>query len=268
MLRKILSSRIGNYCPFETHSYLFPKDNKILKDNPVVDAKVIDPEENNKNIQEYMFQTFYSEAPIPIALKLSRNCEETKDFLKKEVTLFTNGGVSMNLIESKTNEIKGIAFSVPWKKEDDYDIVNAKAKEWHNCAADIAHEFAEDKRHLIWRNLQFQHIYDLGQQVLSNSKKPFVVYLAMLYFDKEVRSSQISYKVMSSYRNSEECKECSFLVQSNFPGFDKTVHQALKKPKLVDEVKYSEEKLVMEENGGRAFSVIDKLDRLRFFVDY
>ena len=133
--------------------------------------------------------------------------------MRQNSTFLNSVNFSMNLIDFKTNEIKGIAFSVPWKKEDDYDIVNAKAKEWHDCAADIANEFSEDKRHLIWRDLQFQHIYDLGQQVLSNSKKPFVVYLAMLYFDKEVRSSQISYKVMSSYRNSEECKDCSFLVQ-------------------------------------------------------
>ena len=268
MLHKILRSRIGYYCPFETHTHLFPKNNQILKDNPVVNAKVIDPQEDNKNVQDYMLRTFYSEAPIPIALRLSRNCKETRNFLKKEVNLFTNGGISMKLIDSKTNKTKGIAFSVPWKKHEDYEIINAKAKEFHNCAADIAHEFSEEKRHLIWRDLQFQHIYDLGQQILSESRKPFVVYLAMLYFDKEVRSSQVSFKVMSSYRNSEECKDCSFLVQSNFPGFDKTVYQALKMPQLVDEVKYSEEKLVLEENVGRAFRVIDKLDRLRFFVDY
>ena len=61
-----------------------------------------------------------------------------------------------------------------------YEIIGAPAKNWHNTAADIAKTVDEQYRHIIWRDLQFQHIYDLGQKFLIQSRKKKILYLAIL----------------------------------------------------------------------------------------
>ena len=57
------------------------------------------------------------------------------------------------------------------------------------------------------------------------------------------------------------------MVQSNFRGFDKSVDEFYKNPELLDQVKYSEEQLILKESDGRAFKVIEHLDGLRFYFD-
>ena len=263
MLKQILKNSLGSYVPFETHIHIVPKNYQVFNRDKTIVAEVIDPHENIVPFKDYMLKTFYREAPIPSALNLSRNCDKTKAFLEKEIKLFINSGVSLKILDCHSREIVGIGFSVVWKRNTNYEVIGLSAKDWHNMAAVISKDYCENQRHLIWRELQYQHIYDLGQIVLRNSGQSHVFYLAMLYLNKEVRSSQLSDIVISIPKPG-----CSLLCQSNFRGFDKTVYKTFKNPIILDEVKYSEEKLVLNERGDRAFQPIDHLDGLRFFADY
>ena len=63
-----------------------------------------------------------------------------------------------------------------------------------------------------------------------------------------------------------EISECLFYMQSNFPGFDKTVKNIFPNPQVVDEVKYKDEDLMID--GKRCFEKIEKLEGLKFFAEF
>ena len=269
MLRRALISRVSSFVPSENHTYLCPKNHLRLSENTkLVIRAPLDPTEDSKVVFDYMMQKFYRQAPIPVSLKLSRNCEETNNFLKKEVDFLLTGGISFSILDSKSNVVKGVALLAPWKKNENYDLINASVKDWHNCSAEIAHEFPEEKRHLIWRTLQFHHIYDLSQNILSLSGKPYVYYIAIVYLDVDIRSANVTWEALSTYFQSEECKDCSFFIQINIKAHDKIVRHGFKDAKLMDEVSYCDEKLILNERQGRAFKAIDHLGSLRFFAQY
>ena len=269
MLRRVLLSRVGSYVPAENHTYLCPKDHLKLRQNTKLLIRApLNPTEDSEVVFDYMMQKFYRQAPIPVSLKLFRDCEETKNFLKKEVNFLLTGGISFSILDSETNLVKGIALLAPWRRNENYDLINASVKDWHNCSAEIAHEFPEEKRHLIWRTLQFHHIYDLSQKILSLSGKPYVYYIAIVYLDEDIRSANVTWEALSTYFQSEECKDCSFFIQINIKAHDKIVRHGFKDAKLMDEVSYCDEKLILKERQGRAFKAIDHLGSLRFFAQY
>ena len=74
----------------------------------------------------------------------------------------------------------------------------------------------------------------------------------MLYLDPQVRTTNLAEKAIfenfSSINLDQE--QCSYLCQSNFRGFDKSVHHVFKNPILLDSVKYSEENLILTESEG------------------
>ena len=71
MLRRILQQKVGAHvptCPQKVNSNFFLKSEcKNIFVTPIEPK----PEEIC-NVKDYMFKTFYKEAPIPIALKLHR----------------------------------------------------------------------------------------------------------------------------------------------------------------------------------------------------
>ncbi len=212
-----------------------------------------------------MRRTFYMEAPIPQVLQLSRHCAKTHAFLDKEMDLFIQSGVSIKFVkDQEPSKVLGVGFSVTWKQNPSYEIVGANVRDWHNAAAELAAEWPHhDEKHLIWRDLQYQHIYDLSQRVLTQSRKPHLVYLAMLVLSPEIRGQDsLSDKFLGQIPQEDTH---SIMVQSNFRGFDKTVFKSFPKTKLVDQVKYSEEELIVNSDC-RAFKIIDHLDGIRFFA--
>ena len=269
MLRKLLATRLDCFVPLETHSILCPRNQLRLRDNSEIKIKApLIKNEDREVVFDYMVPTFYSQAPIPKTLQLSRNCSLTRKYLREELDMFLNGGISFSLLDSKSNILKGVALLAPWKRDEGYDIIDCSTKDWHNAAAEIAHEKSESVRHLIWRNLQFQHIYNLGQQVLTTSRKPFVIYIAIYYLDKDMRSADISLRTLTDYFQAEECRNCSLIVQINIKATEKIAYQVMRNPILIDEVNYADEKLILNENEGRAFKAIDHLGSLRFFAQY
>ena len=91
----------------------------------------------------------------------------------------------------------------------------------------------------------------------------------MLYLNPEVRTTNLAEKaILENLSNTNlDQEQCSHLCQSNFRGFDKSVYRVFKNPILLDSVKYSEENLVLSESEGRAFSLIDHLDGIRFYAN-
>ena len=88
----------------------------------------------------------------------------------------------------------------------------------------------------------------------------------MLILNPEARATRIAEQsILANFDNNN--KDCSYLCQSNFRGFDKSVQRVFKDPILLDSVKYSDENLVLCESEGRAFRVIDHLDGIRFYAD-
>ena len=268
MLRRILHKRVGAHVPIEPQKLPIAKNDFLLKsDCKKITVSIVRPTiDEIQGVKDFMFKTFYKEAPIPIVLKLGRNCQETRTFIDKELELFMNSGVSIKFCDD-SGSIKGIGFSCVWNQNPKYEIIGAPVKNWHNAAADIAKTVNEEYRHIIWRDLQWQHIYDLGQKFLLQSRKKKIFYLAMLYLNPEIRASKIAEKAVREMIFNMNSEQCSYLCQSNFRGFDKSVTRFFKNPLLLDSVKYSEENLVLTESEGRAFRVIDHLDGIRFYAD-
>ena len=106
MLRRILHQRVGAHVPINPQKV--NKDFLLKSDCKKVSVSIIEPTVNEiQNVKKYMFKTFYKEAPIPIALKLDRNCQETKEFLDLELKLFINSGVSL-----KFSDDLGMNYSI------------------------------------------------------------------------------------------------------------------------------------------------------------
>ena len=147
-------------------------------------------------------------------------------------------------------------------------VIGAPVKLWHNSAAEIASMANQEYRHIIWRDLQWQQIYDRGQKFLLEAKKKKIFYLARLYLYRDIRATRLSEQSLLEMTADDIIDEkCSYFTQSNFRAFDKSVEKFFKNPILLDSVKYSEENLVLTENEGRAFRVIDHLDGIRFYGD-
>ena len=123
MLRRILQQRIGTHVPI--HPQKVNNDCFLKSECKKVIVSMIKPNctDEMSNIKEYMFKTFYKEAPIPIVLKLDRNCQETKRFLQKELDLFVNSGVSYKFCDSSSGDIVGIGFSCVWNRDPSYEII-------------------------------------------------------------------------------------------------------------------------------------------------
>ena len=265
VLKSILKERVGCFIPLETNQQFFPSNHRIYNPQKTAIAKVIHPNENVKPIKDYMLRNFYREAPIPLVLGLSRECTKTDAFIENEVKLFVQSGVSLKFTDAKSNEILGISCSIVWKRNPDYDIIDATIKDWHNTSAEIAHEKPYEERHLVWRDLQYQHIYNLGQKVLQTSGKSFVFYVAMFGLNKKIRGTIPLGEIM---QHDKILQNCTMLCQSNFRAWESVVYNSWRNPVICEELKYLDEELCLDEKSGRAFKVIDHLDSLRFFVDY
>lgn len=85
---------------------------------------------------------------------------------------------------------------------------------------------------------------------------------------KNILFSHAEKAILENFSNINlDQEQFSYLCQSNFRGFDKSVHRVFKNPILLDSVKYSEENLILTEREGRGFRVIDHLDGIRFYAD-
>ena len=231
------------------------------------------PEVLRQSAKEYMLKAFYQEAPIPRALgldtRLNLGCRSTFDYLDKEMNAHLDSGVSTVICDNEDmNKIVGCGFSKIWSRNSEYrPIYDVDVKSWHNMAAENATQKDGIEGILEWRSSQSQHIYNLGQMLLAQSTKKFALYLAMLHISPCAQSSGLSSRIILKTMMQEmDISNCLIYLQSNFPGFEKSVYSVLPNPQLVDQVKYKDEELCI--NGNRCFKKIEHLDGLKFFVEF
>ena len=150
----------------------------------------------------------------------------------------------------------------------DYEIIGANARVWHDAAAEIAMCHPNKTiRHLIWRKLQFLHIYDLGQALLNQMpEKKFVFYLGAAFVDNEVRSDEIMKEGFSIIHNDWKTKECIMYTVTTFSSIEPLIVERLQKPVIVDEVKYEDE--MLELNGTRCFKSCEHLGGIKFYANF
>lgn len=227
----------------------------------------------HENITQYMLSTFYREAPIPLALKLTNDHgKRTHDYLINEIECSLNSGCSLIYVRPETNDILGITLNLVWNRNVEYNVIGASTKTWHNAAAEVVHNDPEiiDK-HLAWRNYQYQHIYDLGQNLLQrNPKKKYVLYLNTGYINPEMRlkgSSGIrTINQLDEYQRHWDLTDCIVYFATTFSKGSLHIQNHYKNYEAFDYAGYDEEELILD--GKKCFEPLRKLGGITFYVDF
>ena len=245
----------------------------FAKNNPQI--RISGPEKYpnlNERVNDYMTSTFYNSAPIPKTLGLSRTlCKDTNTLVTREIDDAIYSGASMLFTKSKSHgsfDIVGCFLNQLWEKNSDYEVVGANARLWHDAASEIAMNHPnKDIQHLIWRKLQFLHIYDLGQAMLNQMPQyKFALYLGAGFANEEVKESNVVGEAFSLYLNNWKTKDCVIYMMTTFSKMEPIMLKRLDNPKVVDEVRYEEE--MLELNGVRCFKSCEHLGGIKFFANF
>ncbi len=267
-LVSVLRPRIGHFVPRESHpEWHLTKWTATHKN---VDIRAIDRncDEEREKAKEYMRKIFYREAPIPRALGLARAPQEVQDFLNMEMDVYLDSGASISFKNNDTGNLVGVGLCALWAVDKDYQVVDGDAKTWHHAAAILAKERSpEVDPRVTWRDLQYQHIYNLCQMVLQQRapEKKGVVWAGMLSFEKEAREMGLSTVLMDHCIQVAEEDGVLVGCQSNFPGFDKFLYKHFSNPVLIEETKYADEEL--EVDGTKVLQFLEFLGSMKFFVN-
>ena len=234
----------------------------------------LDCPELHDEIRKLMISSFYKEAPIPLALNLARNgCQSTHDFLNKEINTALNSGTSIVYKDPATKNIISVALNLIWERNEEYKVVGASAKEWHNSASEIVNKTSESsiKRHLQWRKYQFQHIYDMGQKLLKeNPEKKYAVYLSTGYINPEfrrtARSSSQQISRLDDYHAHWDLSHCIIYLATTFSKMDDYIQENYPSYIPIDHVKYSDLNLVLEDK--KCFQPFEHLGGITYRADF
>ena len=125
----------------------------------------------------------------------------------------------------------------------------------------------------VWRDLQFQHIYNLSQRLMRQLGRSRTFYAGALYFDSSVRSFGLSDILIGSVAQICSNSNSLLMTQSNFRGFDQFVEGNFKNPQIVEAIRYDDEELVLPTNVDddkqeKCFKLLSKLDGIRFYADF
>lgn len=118
----------------------------------------------------------------------------------------------------------------------------------------------------VWRDFQFQHLYNLAQRLMLETGCRQTVYLGALYFDPSLRNFGLSDRLIEAVIQVCLNSNTLAMTQSNFRGFDQFVENSFRKAKFVEALKYGDENLVLD--GEKCFGLLSKLDGIRFYVDF
>ncbi len=128
----------------------------------------------------------------------------------KELDLYVNSGVSTVFRNAETGAIVGGQLFCSWSKNDDYEVIeDASMASWHNLAAEVAMEISPERpqvRNLpgfltsvcsqetlqaIWRDFQYQHLYNLAQKRIRDTGATFCAYIRLGYLSAEARGKAV-----------------------------------------------------------------------------
>lgn len=261
-----LRPRLGNFIPSQNHGHWLPQSWEFTHKD--IQAKIIKVEdlESRKEVKKYMRKHFFNEAPIPKALGFAQAPKSVHDFLEREMDLTLDMGGSLQII--KDGQLAGAGFVCLFPADDNYQVLEGDCSTWHNAAAILAkeNEHLLDPR-ITWRDLQYQHIYNLCQRVLRRypDKKGFV-WASMWGFTMEVRKHKFADIGMTNC--AQTINKCPSLIlgsQSNFTATHRIPEEKYQNPVLIDEAKYIDEEL--EVNGVKVLKTLSDLDNMKFYAD-
>ena len=182
-----LRSRIGNFVPKGRRHLIKHKWSVKLGDFTLV-AIPSGNDDVRDEVCEYLRGTFYKEAIVPGALCLWEHGKAADAIFMQEMDLYLNSGVSALLRCNETGQLMGCFLSCYWPRDPNYDIIRGFTMvEWHNAAAKIAMEVCPERPEPIWRDFQYQHIYNACQLVMAERRLSFCVYLGPGYLAPEAR---------------------------------------------------------------------------------
>lgn len=116
----------------------------------------------------------------------------------------------------------------------------------------------------MWRDYQFQHLYNLAQLLMHKSGLKRTFYVGAFYLDSSLRNFGIPEKFIEATIKNKPTVDAVVMTQSNFRASDKIVEQAFKKAQVVDSLKYDEENLFLD--GEKCFKLLTRLDGIRFYA--
>ena len=263
----LLRPRAGRFLPRASNADWLPKGFAFEHRGVAADFVGADDSAAKEEVRAYFRRHFYREAPIPLALGMDGGPPQVQEFIRKEMDYFLDAGSSLQFRRREEGDLVGVGLFGVWASDPEYRVLDIEAGEWHKAAAVVAKEMEPDiDPRVTWRDLQYQHLYNLAQKVLRrHPDRRGMVWASQLTFHKKVRELGLSEALIS---NSVKQSPGSGLIlggQSNFPQFDKFLIKHYNNAHLEEECRYADEDL--EVDGVKVLQKLSKLDSMRFFVD-
>ncbi len=199
---------------------------------------------------------------------IKRNLNQFLPALEKEMNMYINSGVSLKF--QRQDEWVGVAFIVDWPRDDNYQVIDVSAKEWHNTSAQIAQEIQPDCPQIIWRDYQFQQLYNLSQKYMKKWDRSHLIWFGCWSLAESIRgigtSDAVIRDLMPRFRSAGYKDKYLWGAQSNFRAFDWFLETHFGDDlQLIDRVGYDEEELCVD-NGEKLFNKIKQLDGIHFYL--
>ena len=194
-LELLLRARLGNFVPAGSR-YLLNKGWSRKVANFVITPLTRDDNTSREEISEYMRRTFFKQAVVPSSLGLWKRDEGADAMFEKEMDLYLDSGLSFVVRSDETGELKGCFLNSYWPRDQNYDAIHGfDMNEWHKVSAKIAMDVCPERPEPLWRELQYQHMYNECQITLAKHGHHFCAYLGLGYVEPEVRGLKLPEKV-------------------------------------------------------------------------
>ena len=189
-----LRTRLGNFVP-KGRRHLIKRNWSSKVGNFTLAAMPSCDDAVREEVCNYMRVNFYKEAIVPGALHLWEHNVASDAIFNKEMDLYLDSGMSFLLRCNVTGRLMGCFLNCYWPRDPMYDIIRGfNMAEWHKSAAKIAMEVCPKRPQPIWREFQYQHIYNACQMAMADRGLSFCVYFGPGYLDPDARGLGIRQK--------------------------------------------------------------------------
>jgi len=223
--------------------------------------RVDQDKEVQSKVKEFVVDNFYATAPVPVALELFKERKLTA-YLEDEINQWFHTGVSFGVFHG--DRIIGTAFNFLVEKPSETpDYLSAK--EWHNCAAELATTQSHHNPLHVWRHYQLLHMQHFAKQITAAEDALFGLHIGSGCLEKEYRGKDnILFHITRHFLTEvlEQGGVISDLI--TFPAAEILLRDAFPDhAKQVDTVMYKD--LDLNINGKRIFKPLEKLHRMCYF---
>ena len=193
-LELLLRARLGNFVPSGRRFFLDEKWKRTFGDM-TVEMIQCDNLKVSAEVSQFARHTFYKEAVVPLSLGLWKDDKGADAIFEKEMDIYLNSGNSCVIRSNETGQLMGCFLSCYWPRDYNYDAIHGFTMgDWHKVAAKIAMDVCPERPEPIWRELQYQHIYNECQITLAKTEQDFCVYFGPGYIAPEARGLRIPEK--------------------------------------------------------------------------